>query len=161
MKKQGIYVILFVALMLGASLLAGCVEEKERVERKEDVKQNGFEADLARLDAIARNAEREVDWHTVYRSAVELRNLRDKRTEEVFLKILDRKEPIRLRKGSDLPQVMAPLNMLKSIAAESLLDTSGRKHIEVLKRVQKATEEPLLGKMIDRRIKRFEEERHE
>jgi len=65
---------------------------------------------------------------------------------------LERKEPIKLREGSDLPGAMTPLNMLKAVAMESLRETGGKKFLEVFYRIYKETDERILREMAKEHI---------
>lgn len=152
------YGTFLIQVLIGTSLFSNCAPRAGQSDKKETPVESGYAANIAVVEKIASNAEKDADWRSVYRAAEALRNLKDKRTEKTFLKILERKEPIRLRTGSDLPQVMAPLNMLKSIAVESLRDTGGAQYIETFRLIAKETDEPLLRKMVTQHIQALEKE---
>jgi len=155
MIKKKINIKLFIIFIASLFLVTSCAREKEsRVKSVEEIEPKvGFEANMKEIEDIVYNREKEVDWRTVYQAAVALRALKDIRTEEAFLKILERKEHIKLRNDSDLPEVMSPLNMLKAVAMESLRDTGGRKYLEVFNRIYKETDKRILREMAKEHIK--------
>lgn len=146
-RKRMNFNLLFI-FVFALSIVTGCSRGKEsKVTPK-----IGFEANIKEIQDIVDNREREVYWETKYQSVVTLKKLKDKRTEDTFLKILERKEPVRLHKDSDLPGVMSPLNMLKAVAMESLYETGGKKYLEVFYKIYKETDERILREMAKKYI---------
>jgi len=135
-----------VVFLIVCFLILGCVKNNEsRAKQKLDIKPLiGFEANMNVLQDIVDGREKDIDWQTVFKSAIALRDLKDQRTEQPFLKILQRQEPIRLRKGSDLPEAMSPLNMLKMVAMQSIRQTGGKKYTEAFFTIYKQTDERIL-----------------
>ena len=142
----------FIFILFVLVFFIGCGQKKEEPSRiarqEEETKQVvGYEANLAIIQDILEVKETEIDWRTIYAATISLRNLKDKRTETAFLKIMSRERPISLRKDSDIPGAMNPLNMLKAVAMESLRETGGKQYLEIFYKTYKETDERILREM--------------
>jgi hypothetical protein len=112
----------------------------------------GLEANLEELRVLTKDAKQPVDWQKIYFAAVALKELKDSKTEEMFLFLLKRKEPVALMEDSAIPAAMSPLNMLKAIAMESLFRTGGDKYLNDFASLYKETDERVLKEMAKRYI---------
>lgn len=148
MLKFNIYIIIICCLLISCDSKKGT-----QVTQKQEFKpKTGFEANMNEIRDVVNNQEKDTDWETIYKATLALKELKDRRAEDVFLKILERKEPIRLSKDSDIPGIMSPLNILKALALESLREIDGEKHLEEFHKIYHETDEEILRDMAKEHI---------
>jgi len=68
-----------------------------------------------------------------------LKELRDPRCAPLLAQLLAREEPLRIVEGSPLPGVMPPLEMLKSVAIDTLVEVGAREHLPAIESVYRQT----------------------
>jgi hypothetical protein len=91
--------------------------------------------------------KREFLWQEIRAAMAEITKTQTRSAEDVLLHLLELEGPIRLAPQSDIPSVMSPEDMLKSLAIQFLSRWTGRKHLKALERVKEKTASPTLSRI--------------
>lgn len=86
-------------------------------------------------------------WYDIGTSLAKISTIHTKETEEIFVRLLDFEEEIMLAPKSDLPGLMSPKDMMKSIAIQSLTKWTDQKYQSKIKKIYKSTKSAALAEI--------------
>jgi len=89
--------------------------------------------------------EKEFMWREIVAAMADMTKKQTPQAEEFLVKLLESEEVIRLAPDSDIPGVMPPEDMLKSLAIQALSRWTGRKYVRAFERVYMTTKSPILA----------------
>ena len=87
-----------------------------------------FAQAMAKVRVVVEEPDTTVDWVSVYRAILRLKELRNPQCAPLLAQLLAREKPLQIVEGSPLPGVMPPLEMLKSAAIDTLVEVGARQH---------------------------------
>jgi HEAT repeat protein len=94
-----------------------------------------FDQAMEKVRVVVEDPEATVDWVSVYRAILRLKELDDPRCAPLLARLLARERALQIVEGSPLPGVMPPLEMLKSAAIEALVAVEAKEHLPAIQSV--------------------------
>jgi hypothetical protein len=98
-----------------------------------------FKQAMAKVRVVVQEPEATTDWVSVYRAILKLKELGNPACAPLLAQLLAREEPLNLQEGSPLPGVMPPLEMLKSVAIDTLAEVRAREQLPAIESVRQQT----------------------
>lgn len=86
-------------------------------------------------------------WQDIKTSVFNISTIHTKETEEILVLLLEFEEEIMLASKSDIPGLMSPKDMLKSIAIQTLTKWTGQKYQSIFKKIYKSTQSAALAEI--------------
>jgi|GEM_PF-1939843 len=98
-----------------------------------------FDQAMQKVRVVVQDPEATVDWVSVYQAILKLKELRDPRCAPLLAQLLAREKPLRIVESSPLPGVMPPLEMLQSVAIETLVAVQANEQLPAIESVYRQT----------------------
>lgn len=86
-------------------------------------------------------------WQDIGTSLSKISTIHTKETEEILVSLLEFEGELKLASKSDIPGLMSPEDMLKSIAIQSLTKWTGQKYLSTIKKIYKSTQSAALAEI--------------
>jgi hypothetical protein len=103
-----------------------------------------FDQAAEKIRIIIEDEEIPVDWVTIHQAIQQIGIIKDPRAKELMAEILRRDVPLALLEGSAIPDVMPPLEMVKTAAIDILVDLNAEEYISEIQRIYESTQFKLL-----------------
>jgi len=116
-----------------------------------------FQHAMAQVRVVVEQPGATVDWVSVYRAILRLKELRDPRCAPLLARLLVREEPLHIVEGSPLPGVMPPLEMLKAAAIDTLVEVGAREYLPAIQSLYQHTHFMVLHNVAGRAIEALED----
>jgi len=94
-------------------------------------------------------------WQEIVTALADITETQTKEAEDTLVNLLEFEGPIRLAPDSDIPGVMSPEDMLKSLAIQVLSKWTGRKHLKAFSKIYATTQSPTLSGIAKVHIERL------
>ena len=91
--------------------------------------------------------EKEFMWLEIVAAMEDITETQTKEVEEILVNLLEFEGQIGLAPQSDVPGIMSPENMLKSLAIQILSKWTGRKHLKAFEKLASTTESITLAEI--------------
>jgi hypothetical protein len=139
MRKSAVLIATSLAVLVAAFVLLSQPGGLEVLPSLASEDEAEFDQAMEKVRVVVEDSEAAVDWVSVYRAILKLKELEDPRCAPLLAQLLARERPLQIVEGSPLPGVMPPLEMLKSAAIEALVAVEAREHLTAIESVRRQT----------------------